>query len=574
MTNKTKSRVSVGSESTRRNENSETRRLRNRISQKAFRARQALRMKELEERLNTSSCGDTEWVTRLQNQNAALRDQLLDCHKKITSLQVSMQGLADASAIALGIERLDRISEPEPASTTLCARCKAAVSGQDGVVLRSAPPAHPNDANSHNAPFELSNDHDRELSSSSSDSHDDTNAGGHRINDHGQEVAQDSVPDGSNRLPVELEQPGEVQSPPVINLDYFSTDDISNKFGIFSSQQQVVHKSTYRPSPISLDLLFTEDLGPLKYNNILETCPSFAHRSIKVRRTNSLFSDHIDALEQWVGWSYSRWTKSPILDEHLTSPLALILLTFVSISWRSMTAWHTYTKAHVHLKNLMVWRIYKTPDTYLKVVPSYRPTKLQMRVPHPSIIDWIPWPQLRDKVILHHSANPCLDSIICDIGNSYVMPADLSALIRCPQSVLGYVGVWDLVRAMAPEATGSPEPQSDHNNLEAFQNLTLPARDANSLFSSQDLAAQAFRLLGTDKGPFNFRLDPAFFGRHPELYDPDSDLMALGVALRPCSQASVPVPRDLDLSVVGQYQEMSRYLIDVALESGQYSQVF
>lgn len=197
-----------------------------------------------------------------------------------------------------------------------------------------------------------------------------------------------------------------------------------------------------------------------------------------------------------------------------------------------------------------------------------------MRVPHPSIIDWIPWPQLRDKLIIHHSANPCLDSIISDIGNSYVMPADLSLLIKCPQSVLGYVGVWDLVRAIAPEATGSPEPQSEDNDLEVFESLSLPAQDANSLFSSQELASQAFKVLGTDKGPFNFRLDPAFFGRHPELYDPGSDLMALGVALRPCAQVSMRPPRALDLSVVGQYQEISRYFIDMALESGQCSQAF
>jgi len=79
-----------------------------------------------------------------------------------------------------------------------------------------------------------------------------------------------------------------------------------------------------------------------------------------------------------------------------------------------------------------------------------------MSVAHPSIIDWIPWPELRDKLIIHHSANPRLDSLICDIGNSYVVPADLSLLIKYPQSVLGYLGVWDLVRAIAPEATGSP----------------------------------------------------------------------------------------------------------------------
>jgi hypothetical protein len=218
-------------------------------------------------------------------------------------------------------------------------------------------------------------------------------------------------------------------------------------------------------------------------------------------------------------------------------------------------------------------------------------------MPHPSIIDWIPWPELRDKLIIHHSANPSLDSLICDIGNSYVVQGDLSLLIKCPQHVFGYVGVWDLVRAIAPEATvslgsaadcqepswgpvraGSFSPDTAVHQLNAddpdsigFQNLSLPAADANDLFSSRELAAQAFKILGMDGGAFNYRLDPAFFGRHPELYSDIPNLMALGVALRPTSQVSISAPRELDVSVVGQYHEVSKYLMGVAFELSQSS---
>lgn len=259
-----------------------------------------------------------------------------------------------------------------------------------------------------------------------------------------------------------------------------------------------------------------------------------------------------------------------------------MLLTFVSMSWQSMTAWHTYTRAHLPLIELMAWRMYKVPETYFKIVPSYRPTKLQMAVSHPSIIDWIPWPSLRDKLILHHSANPCLDSLICDIGNSYVVPADLSLLVKCPQSVLGYVGVWDLIRAIAPEATQVLDRSLPAvipeviNNMDAdmMETLTLPAQNANALFSSKVLAAQAFKAMGMDRGAFNFRLDPAFFQRHPELYDNKSNLMAQGMALRPDLIAQMPVPRELDSSVLGQYQEMSKYVVDMALNVPDILQVF
>ena len=237
----------------------------------------------------------------------------------------------------------------------------------------------------------------------------------------------------------------------------------------------------------------------------------------------------------------------------------------------------------------MLWRIYKMPETYLKIVPAYQPTKLQMTVPHPSIIDWIPWPSLRDKLIIHHSGNPCLDNLICDIGNSYVVPSDLSILVKNPHPVVGYVGVWDLVRAIAPEATQPSEKSSskgmnsypsiahlwnttgvhclaDAMDVEQFDDLHLPAEDADTLFGSRSLALQAFKALGMSQGAFTFRLDPGFFERHPELYDGRSNLMAQGIALRPNQPAQMSAPQQLDLSVFGQYEEMSRYLIDSMFE--------
>lgn len=303
-----------------------------------------------------------------------------------------------------------------------------------------------------------------------------------------------------------------------------------------------------------------------------------------------------------------------------------MLLTFVSISWQTMTAWHTHTRAHEALKNLTEWRMYKTPETYAQIIPSYRPTRLQMAVSYPSVIAWIPWPSLRDKMILHHAANPRLDELVCDVGNSYVVQADLSRLVRCPEPVIGYVGVWDMVRAIAPEATVSSPRSARENSCPSpceedvigaapwdasprfapgsvathspFQGAddqgpdadtirhildietmahsqshshsrSLPCENVDELFSSRSLAMQAFKALGMDTGAFRYRLDPAFFERHPELYDPSSNLMAQGVALRPSRQVAMVGPRHLDSSVVGQYQEMAKYVVDMMLEAKQ-----
>ena len=82
----------------------ESRRLRNRLSQKAFRARQALRIKELEERLDQGPGTGVSGVAHLHDANNALRMQLLECHKKLSSLQISMKTLSASTANVLGLD--------------------------------------------------------------------------------------------------------------------------------------------------------------------------------------------------------------------------------------------------------------------------------------------------------------------------------------------------------------------------------------------------------------------------------------------------------------------------------------
>ena len=82
----------------------ESRKLRNRLSQKAYRARQCMRIKELEEKLDSRPLSENSRVLELEKQNAFLRERLLNCHKKLESLQVTLRALSDATANAVGIE--------------------------------------------------------------------------------------------------------------------------------------------------------------------------------------------------------------------------------------------------------------------------------------------------------------------------------------------------------------------------------------------------------------------------------------------------------------------------------------
>lgn len=227
----------------------------------------------------------------------------------------------------------------------------------------------------------------------------------------------------------------------------------------------------------------------------------------------------------------------------------------------------------------MAWRLDPTPELYEAIDPAFRPTKLQMAISHPAIIDWIPYGTLRDKLIVYHSANPHLDDVICEMGNSYVMEVDLSRLIAGLRPTRGYVGVWDLIRSIAPEAatytTGAnlfgPDLENSPETIDDFdeeeQNTparTLPAPNAAALFESKSLALEAFKLIGMHKGPSNFLLDPLFFERHPELHDSNTHVIARGVPLRPGDRKFITTPRPLDLGVLGRYKELSSWSLSLS----------
>lgn len=91
-------------------EKSERRRLRNRVSQQAFRARQTLRVQELEEQLEYLRSPEAARAAQLQAQNNILRDELLECYAKLGSLEISLRQLKDKTARALGIEANQPVS--------------------------------------------------------------------------------------------------------------------------------------------------------------------------------------------------------------------------------------------------------------------------------------------------------------------------------------------------------------------------------------------------------------------------------------------------------------------------------
>lgn len=198
-------------------------------------------------------------------------------------------------------------------------------------------------------------------------------------------------------------------------------------------------------------------------------------------------------------------------------------------------AWYAKTRFY-HIADLTTWQLYPCAETFERVHHLYRPTKMQLQHQYPSIIDWIPFPSIRDRLIQLHAANPNIDHIFCDTVSSYVVEGRMSDFIRGAPATRVYIRVTDVAENIA-----STEECKD---IEPF--TILPTQDMASLFSSPVCSRAVFRLLNMDRGVSHYKLDPAFFGTYPELFDPEADITAKGIPLRPNLQVRLTYPKPLD----------------------------
>lgn len=80
------------------------RRLRNRLSQKAFRERQAAYRRDLERRLGDVGKSDNERIAELELENTRLRQALLDCRGRLEATQVTIATLSKSLGEVLGAQ--------------------------------------------------------------------------------------------------------------------------------------------------------------------------------------------------------------------------------------------------------------------------------------------------------------------------------------------------------------------------------------------------------------------------------------------------------------------------------------
>ncbi|CAM1504908.1 Fc.00g024990.m01.CDS01 [Cosmosporella sp. VM-42] len=303
---------------------------------------------------------------------------------------------------------------------------------------------------------------------------------------------------------------------------------------------------------------FEYQMGPQPY---IDAFSANQHTSVILGQdwthSNSPFSDHIQVLQNLLR---NKLELMPtVLDDcgkTLYQSISIVLAMFNSITRPDVMIWYAQTRFY-HIIELTAWEMYPSSRTFEKLHERYRPTDIQLRHPHPRVIDWIPFPSIRDRLIQLHAANPQIDQIFCDAVSGYVVEALMSDLVIGAPRIKAYIRVTDLITSMSSSAgnrgTGTP--------------VRLPAPDATTLFKSPECARMVFQRLNMDRGASYYKIDPAFFGKYPELYDQTSDIAATGIPLRPELQIGLSYPKPLDSLMIRTYRSFIEFSLNAVMDT-------
>ncbi|WQF80643.1 Putative basic-leucine zipper domain-containing protein [Colletotrichum destructivum] len=535
----------------------ERKRLRNRLSQQAFRRRQAERIRELSSRVNADQKSDSERIEALQRENRQLRTQLVEVQAKMARLMATLQGLNDSVS-----QTLD-----DTAAGGRDGGCSYRANDDDDAGRSSAEPSP-----SRRPEHERGNGPHTSLLSASA-------------------AAAASSSSSSSYAPMELEafDASLLEFDPSLPMPSVTEpleDDLS-------SSELINVAGT---SPLYAQI---PNIWSFEYQTGIEpymTAMAATQESSTMLRkdwalSNSPFSDHIQLLQRLLkdklrasGFALDgqQLSSSSSSMQSIYQPVLMVLSMFNSITRPDVMAWYAKTRFY-HIVELTAWQLCPSTATFERLHPRYRPTETQRRHPdHPRVVDWIPFPSIRDRLIRRHAANPRIDQIFCDAVTGYVVEASMADLVRGAPRVTVHVRVTDLITAMSSESSSSSSSSSSSLSSSSSSSsksptsstttggesdlvrALLPAPDIATLFSSPAHARAAFKLLNMDRGASYYKIDPAFYAKYPELYDEASDLTASGIALRPASQKVLTYPRPLDAATVETYRSFIDFSLDAA----------
>ncbi|KAH9242284.1 hypothetical protein K456DRAFT_1820822 [Colletotrichum gloeosporioides 23] len=196
--------------------------------------------------------------------------------------------------------------------------------------------------------------------------------------------------------------------------------------------------------------------------------------------------------------------------------------------------WYTKTRFY-YTRDITVWKIRPCDETLNKLHPQYQPTLLQLSCNYPAVINWLPFPSIRDCFVRYHAGNPCIDQVVSDVVSMYAVETLLSDVVVDSPPMQVYVKVMDLVQAMGA---------IDENSNEGP--APLPTLKAMDIFHEPSVALAVANHLQIETRLDRYKLDPRLFIRHPEFLESAGSLMAHGTPLQPDFSSYLSFPTSMD----------------------------
>ncbi|KAL4862561.1 hypothetical protein BDV12DRAFT_178639 [Aspergillus spectabilis] len=528
----------------------EQKRARNRLSQRYFRERRKLRLKELETQVQSLSATDSDRNARLATENAKLRNSLVQTRKRmaqlksmITSLDETLEGLLDASYLTTtgmhdATQKVATSKEQDPTAVpTLPDAVTPAVS--PSCVQHQVPEDQSadqiRDAYQHTPPLDHFNTSGRSLverfeSAAAAELENDSPAAVNSTNQHNNisypldidTMLLSVVPDGSN--------PATLTGMPWNSPLSQNWPDVFEYHSMFPSRHQPQHSNP---------------------------CVSW--------------SQDLNQLELGIKSHLQQRGEDGTSKEFLYQSCTALILLFSRNVWPGPQSLWFSSYCYKMILSVLSWRLNPTPQTFKGLPPYHVPTELQSQTPHSSIIDWVTIAPLRDRLIELYNFSPELDTIFIDLMNyAVVQVEDLSAIFTGVEKRRGFIGVWNIFNTVQGAFRKAAQPHaavlgiksipefSDSVELGLLQahKLALPAVDKTctatgdligdwqpisptELFCSAAMSQKIYYQLELYRSDKCWRLDPTFFDKYPELrWDGYLDVVASGTRFRVDAQGS------------------------------------
>lgn len=257
-----------------------------------------------------------------------------------------------------------------------------------------------------------------------------------------------------------------------------------------TSRRQVI----IRPA-VKINLTDQTFLPPLANINLV--------MGFNTRLPNSRFDGYIHALRQLIRCSAEKSALGNNLKRALTAEGVLWV---VRESWPAAEGYWNLTATFKGFLHAELWRNFPCERTYTQLPPEYRPTRAQLMVPHSPMIDWMPWPDLRDLAIRYQDeidTDELFRMAILNVVAHRKKLIKFSPQISASPSDKKSFRVWDLV---CLEKANGINPLADPG---LTRKPVLHSPSARALVRAFDLEYDEF---ATQK------LDSCFFEAFPSLY--------------------------------------------------------